>query len=151
MNRYLLILLIALLSFVMGCASSKSIISATSLQLSTYNFQQLDSLMLLEKRPVAVFLHAPWCQFCRNMEQTTLDHQEIIQLLNNNYYFISFDGEQKEEVRFRDYNFKYQPKGRNSGTHELAKSLGTIDGQLAYPSIVILDPKYEIIFQATIE
>ena len=103
--------------------------------------------MSKEQRPVAIFLHAKWCRFCKNMEQTTFQDADIVSLLNKNYYFISFDGEQKEEVGFRNHQFKYQPTGRDMGTHELAAALGNVDGQLVYPTFVLLNPKYEIIFQ----
>ena len=81
------------------------------------------------------------------MEQTTFQDADIVSLLNKKYYFISFDGEQKEEVAFRNHQFKYQPTGRDMGTHELATALGNVDGQLVYPTFVLLNPKYEIVFQ----
>lgn len=81
------------------------------------------------------------------MEQTTFQNQQVIELLNNRYYFISFDGEQKEKVTFRNHLFQYQPTGRNTGTHELATALGTIEGSLTYPAFIILNSDYEIIFQ----
>ena len=74
-------------------------------------------------------------------------NQEVIQQLNEKYYFVSFDGESRKSVLFRGRSFSYQPNGRNSGTHELANALGSMNGQLVYPSFVILNPAYEIIFQ----
>ena len=112
-----------------------------------YQFSEVDSLMLEEERPIAVFLHATWCKYCRNMEQTTFQNKEVIQVLNEKYYFISFDGEHKESVLFRNRWFKYIPNGRNTGTHELAIALATIDRSLVYPSFVVLNSDYEIIFQ----
>lgn len=103
--------------------------------------------MAIEQRPVAVFLHTEWCRFCKNMEQTTFQNKQVVELLNERYYFVSFDGEQKESVTFRSHRFQYQPSGRNTGTHELAIALGTINGSLAYPAFVILNPDYEIVFQ----
>lgn len=131
----------------MSCASSAPNTISKTADLGMHQFESLDSLMALQQKPVVVFLHAPWCQFCKNMEQTTLTDNKVIELLNKEYYFVSFNGEQTEVVKFRNYDFQYQPTGRNSGTHELAKKLGTIDRTLTYPSLVILDPQYEIVFQ----
>ena len=130
----------------MSCASSEKL-NSTSPVLQHYQFSEVDSLMAKEKRSIAVFLHANWCKFCKNMEQTTFKNDAIVQLLNEQYYFISFDGEQKEEIRFNQRNFAFQPRGRNSGTHELATALGSINGELTYPSFVLLNPQYEITFQ----
>ncbi len=131
----------------LSCASSKQSSETSSTVLSQYQFSELDGLMENEQRPVAVFLHAPWCKYCKNMEQTTLQNEAVKKMLNEKYYLISFDGEQKENVFFQQRNFKYQPTGRNTGTHELAKALGTIDGVLTYPAFVLLNSKYEIVFQ----
>ena len=137
-----------------GCASSGQL-SSTAAQneaspaqtLTHYQFSDLDNLMVKEPRLAAVFLHVPWCQFCRNMEHTTLRNDEVVKLLNEHYYFISFDGEQEEDVSFRGHTFHYQPTGRNTGTHELATALGTMDNALTYPTLVLLDEEYNIIFQ----
>ncbi|MFK7806843.1 MAG: thioredoxin family protein [Saprospiraceae bacterium] len=129
----------------MSCNASKQSVSQEQLQ--QISFSNLENLMEKESRPIAVFLHADWCKFCRNMEQTTLRKSTVIELLNENYYYLPFDGEQKEVLTFRGHKFHYQPNGRNSGTHELAASLGTIDGVLAYPTFVILNEAYEITFQ----
>ena len=116
-------------------------------KLHSRNFSTLDSLMKVEKRPVAVFLKAPWCHYCKNMEQTTFREQTIIQMLNQQYYFVSFDGESRQAITFRGKTFGYRPSGRNTGTHELATAIGTVDGQLAYPTLTILNTEFEIIFQ----
>ena len=81
------------------------------------------------------------------MEQTTFKNERVIQLLNDHFYFVSFDGEQKESVEFNGVKFEYVPSGYSSGTHQLATAIATIDGVLAYPSFVILNQEYEIIFQ----
>jgi len=134
------------LLIVSGCALPDKAGEASAI-LKQYHFSELDSLFAKEQRPVAIFLHAEWCKFCKNMEQTTFQNETIIELLNEKYYLISFDGEQKEEVSFRGHLFNYQPTGRNTGTHELATALGSIDNILAYPTFILLNSKYEIIFQ----
>ncbi len=129
-----------------GCASpQKQLTSAVPLQ--QYEFPDLKELMAQQERPIAIFIEAEWCKFCRNMEQTTLKNKRVINWLNDAYYFISFDGEHKEEVVFNEHVFGYQPTGRNTGIHDLAKALGSIDGELTFPAFVILNPKYEIVFQ----
>ncbi|MFT4760182.1 MAG: thioredoxin-related protein [Paraglaciecola sp.] len=145
-STYFLTLIYLLIA--VGCASSsRKLDAAPTAFLEQYQFAELDSLMQQEQRPLAIFLHAPWCKFCKNMKQTTLQNKAVISILNENYYFISFDGEQKEPVFFQNHLFKYQPKGRTTGTHELANALGSLNGILAYPTFVILNSDYEIVFQ----
>jgi thioredoxin-related protein len=140
-------LLFALLALgVGGCAAGKGA-KAPPQEPRQISFAELDSLQTRHPRPVAVFLHAPWCRYCNNMKQTTFRNTEVVRLLDQHFYFISFDGESKGSVRFGGHRFDYEPSGRSSGTHQLARALGSVDGQLMYPAFVILNAKNEIIFQ----
>ena len=140
------ILLMVLTMFIWSCSGSKEAVNST-LTLEHHSFEELDSLMEKEERPVVVFLHAEWCKYCRNMEETTFKHPEVVKLLNEQFYFISFDGEQKEPVAFRGRQFNYVPNGRTTGTHELALALGGTNGELLYPTLLLLNPEMEIIFE----
>ena len=144
--RIALCLLLVLPLLTLACSSTREQATA-SVPLNSYAFSERDSLMKLESRPTAIFLHAEWCKFCKNMEQTTLKNEQVIQLLNEEFYFVSFDGEQRQSIAFNGHNFAFRPNGRSSGTHELATALGTIDGTLTYPTLVILNRDNEIVFQ----
>jgi len=129
-----------------ACSSTQRTIFQTS-DLQTYEVEQVEGLLKEEARPLVVFLHADWCKFCENMKQTTLRHAQVVQTLNRQFYFVSFDGEQSAPVDFAGQTFSYRPNGRDSGTHELALELGTVNGELSYPTLTLLNPNYEIIFQ----
>ncbi len=81
------------------------------------------------------------------MEQTTFRNESIIQLLNDNFYFVTLDGEHREDIVFQGNRYKYEPTGRNTGTHQLAMALGAIDDELSFPTLVVLDSNYKIVFQ----
>lgn len=116
-------------------------------QIKQMKFEQLDSLQKAEERPVLVFLHTSWCKYCSTMKNTTFENSEVIQLLNQSFYFVSLDIEDKKDIFFRRHAFKYKPTGSNTGVHELAVQLGTINGALAYPGICFLNRDYEIVHQ----
>ncbi|MCR4033074.1 MULTISPECIES: thioredoxin family protein [Flavobacterium] len=116
-------------------------------QLKSRTFEEVDSLQQIQKRKIIVFIHTDWCQFCQRMKTTTFKNQKIIQKLNSDFYFIDFNAEEKREVRFHNQTFAYKPSGNNVGVHELALQLGTINNQIVYPVLCVLNEKYEIIFQ----
>lgn len=118
-----------------------------SAQLTTYTFEQVDSLSVSQPKPTVVFLHTEWCKYCEVMENTTFKNKELINRLNSNYYFISFDAESKESVKFQNRTFSYKPSGRKTGIHELAEALGRYQNKLSYPTTVVLNTKNEIVFQ----
>lgn len=116
-------------------------------QLRSYQFEELDSLQQIEKRVVVVFIHADWCRYCQAMKQTTFKNNSIINLLNKKFYFISLDAEERRSIRFNQQVFQYKPSGINTGTHELARQLGTVNNKLDYPTLCILNPDNEIMLQ----
>lgn len=112
-------------------------------QLNTYTFEQAEKLSIENPKPFVIFIHTNWCKICKMMENTTFKNKEIINQLNQNFYFISFNAEDKKEIQFHQNTFKFKPKGTNSGIHELAELLSN----QTYPTITILHPDYSIVTQ----
>lgn len=136
-SKYLFILLIIV------CTLPQSVFS----QIQALNFEQLDSLQKTEKKPVIVFLHTSWCKYCGTLKNTTFKNKEIAKLLHQEFYFVSLDIEEKNDIFFHGHTFKYKPTGVNTGVHELAEQLGTIEGEIGYPALCFLNADYEILYQ----
>ena len=110
-------------------------------------FEDIDSLMAIEERPVVVFIHTDWCKFCKSMKKYTLTDKNLIKTLNSKFYYIDFNAETKEPIIYGGQTFEFIPMGHNVGTHQLAKNLATINGRILYPTLCILNSKNEIIYQ----
>jgi thioredoxin-related protein len=120
-----------------------------SAQLNTYRFEQVDSLLKVEKRTVMIFIHTDWCQFCQAMKNTTFKNEEIIQKLNTEFYVVYLNAEEKRNIRFNGNIFRYKPTGANTGIHELAEKLATENRAVTYPTLCFLNEKLEIVFRYT--
>jgi thioredoxin-related protein len=116
-------------------------------QPSTYQFEQLDSLQKVEQRTVLVWIHTDWCKYCKAMQNTSFKHRDIVQLLNKHFYLLDLDAEEQRGIRFHGHTFQYKPTGHQTGMHELAEQLGTIEGKISFPSLCFLNEKNEIIYQ----
>ena len=81
------------------------------------------------------------------MENSTFKNNDIITILNDNFYFIPFDSESKQEITFNNHTFKFQPHGTNTGIHELATALATMNSLVVYPTLTILQKDNSIVFQ----
>jgi thioredoxin-related protein len=116
-------------------------------QLKTYQFEELDSLQKKEARPVAIFIHTDWCKYCAAMQNTTLQEKEVISKLNEGFYFIEFNAEEKRNINMLGRTFKYKPTGNNTGIHELAEQLARTKENVSYPTLCFLNSDFEITFQ----
>jgi len=74
------------------------------------------------------------------MDATTFTDPGIAAYLNENFYPVKFNAEQKGPVVFQGKTFQFVASGAR-GYHELAAVL--LDGQLGYPSFVYLDEKLD--------
>lgn len=113
-------------------------------QAQEVTFLTLEKKMQEQAKPIVVFLHTNWCTYCALMEKKTFSNQAVQKKLSEKAYFVSFDAETKEKIRFKDTDFVYKKKGLQAGVHALAEALTT---QNAYPALVILDQNYDIIYQ----
>ena len=113
----------------------------------TVAFEDLGRLQLQEERPVLVFIHTGWCRYCNSMRNSLHNHKEVAELVKRKFYLVELNAEAKNTIRFAGRDFQFKPTGLSTGTHELAAELGTVNGQISYPSLCILNNKNEITFQ----
>lgn len=119
----------------------------TKAQLKKIEFHQLDSITTFQSRPTIIFIHTDWCKYCAAMKQSTFKNKEVIEIINNNYYFIEMNAESKVDIIFNKKKYSFQSNGNNSGVHELANFLGKSDGEISYPTLLIIDSSKKILFK----
>ncbi|MEE9406786.1 MAG: thioredoxin fold domain-containing protein [Polaribacter sp.] len=115
--------------------------------LKVFTFSEVEELHQKKPKPVIVFIYTNWCKYCHGMEKTTFKNKKVIQLLNENFYFIKLNGEEKNDITFLGKIFVYKPTGTNTGIHELANELASKKGRISYPTTVFLNLKLEIDLQ----
>ncbi|WP_413999812.1 thioredoxin family protein [Flavobacterium sp. W1B] len=116
-------------------------------QLKTHSFEEVEQLSKENPKPIVIFIHTSWCNYCKIMENSTFKDPKIIAALNGHYYFIAFDAETRRDILFKNHRFQFEPTGPNTGIHELAAALATIDNQVVYPTLTILEKDNSILFQ----
>ena len=74
------------------------------------------------------------------MDKKTFNQPEVVKYVNENYYAVKLNAEQKEDINFAGNVFKFVQSGRR-GYHQLAAAL--LDERMSYPSIVYMSEKIE--------
>jgi thioredoxin-related protein len=113
-------------------------------ELRVFSFEEVEQLHQQKPKPIIVFTYTDWCKICFGMKKNTFQNDEIIKLLNDKFYFIHLNGEEKKEITFLGKKFVYKPSGNKTGTHELARELAAIKGRISYPTTTILNSNFEI-------
>ena len=117
--------------------------------LNIFTFEEVEEIHQQIPKPILVFLYTDWCKICFGMKKTTFKNRKVIQFLNEKFYFIKLNAEEKQDITFLGKIFTYKPTGINTGMHELAVELGTIKKTIIYPTTIILNTVFEIDAQLT--
>lgn len=99
-----------------------------------------EAVELAEKdnKKILIDLYTDWCGWCKKMDRETFTDPKVSGLINEHFYAVKFNAEQKGEVTIKGRTYKYIPNGRR-GVHELALRL--TNGRPSYPAFAILDSK----------
>lgn len=105
-------------------------------------FEEIKVLQQNAPKPIVVLIMTSWCKYCHAMKNTMTKDKNVTNLLNEKFYTVFLNAEDKREITFSGRNFKHR-----AGLHDLARELGTIKGQISYPTVTVLNNKNEIIYQ----
>jgi thioredoxin-related protein len=104
--------------------------------------KSLDEGFNANPKPIVLYFHTDWCSYCAIQSKQLKKDTSISKMLNNDFYFIDFNAESREQIIFNGSNYK----GAKNSTHELVQSFFPNSRQIAYPAWVILDKNYKLIF-----
>lgn len=125
------------------CIFSLSILQAQDAQsqdeITWYTWEEAYELMQDEPRKVFIDVYTDWCGWCKKMDKSTFMDSTVVEYLNDNFYPVKFDAEQKAAINFNNHEFTYVAGGRR-GYHQLAHSL--LNGRMGYPAFVVMDEDY---------
>lgn len=111
------------------------------------SFDQLNTVMRDEPRPVMIFIHTDWCKFCALQETKTFTDSKVVDVLNEKIYALKLNGEARGQIGFLNKTYDYKPSGVGTGSHKLAEMLGSIDGQLSFPTTVFLNSQFQLVYR----
>jgi thioredoxin-related protein len=105
-------------------------------------FEQAIEKSKTEKRAIFIDVYTDWCGWCKVMDKSIFNDPEVAKLLNEKFYAVKFNAEQREDVTFGGTTFKYVASGQ-SGYHQLAAAL--LNNKLSYPTVVFLDENFNML------
>lgn len=113
----------------------------------THSFEHIGSLQHKHSRPLVVFISADWCGYCKVMKNKVFKNPSVAQKLAEDFYYTELNGEWPDPIVFSNKTYHFHQTGLGTGTHELATLLGTMEGKLSYPTLVILNADDEILYR----
>lgn len=88
------------------------------------------------QKKIIIDVYTDWCKWCKVMDDKTFGDPSFKKFVSQEFNTAKLNAEQKEVIHFKGKDYQWI-KGNRKGQHQLAIEL--LDGQLAYPSLVVLD------------
>ena len=110
-------------------------------QVKWYTWEEAIEANKTTKKKLFVDVYTQWCGWCKRMDKTTFEDPAVVKYLNEHFYPIKLDAEQREDILFNGKKFNYVADAGRRGIHTLAYSL--LDGKMSYPTVVYLTEKLE--------
>ncbi len=112
-------------------------------QIKWYTFQEAYNLNKKKPKKIFIDVYTEWCGWCKKMDATTFTDPVIAKYMNQNYYCVKFDAEQKDTIIIDGVTFTNPNPANKRSVHQLAREL--LRGNMSYPSYVFLNEKSQFL------
>ncbi len=109
-------------------------------------FDQFNSDYIKEPKPILIYFSTEWCSYCMLQKKQVQDNIQLLQLLNDQFYYLEVNAESNKNITF--LNQIYYPKAENSKdkTHSFFEEFIQPHQQFSFPFWVLLSDKLIIEF-----
>ncbi len=104
--------------------------------------QEAETACKAKPKKILIDVYTDWCGWCKRMDANTFSNPTVAEYLNEKYYCVKLNAEQKEDIVFLGQTFKFVASGRG-GYNQLAFEL--LQGRLSYPTIAFMDENFYFI------
>lgn len=101
--------------------------------------EEAEVLNKKEPKKILIDLYTDWCGWCKKMDAQTFSNPEVAAYINKKYYAVKMNAEQRESITFKGQKYDFNPTATRNGANQLAADLGTSNGRLGFPTVVVLD------------
>ncbi|WP_435264214.1 thioredoxin family protein [Tenacibaculum sp. nBUS_03] len=131
--------------FFFGCFVF-TVVAQQKQNINWISFEQLDDSLAVKPKKVFISFYTNWCTYCKKMNKVAFKNQEVVTLLNSEYYAVKMDAESEKNITFESEEYINEEIGKNrKPIHQIPLLLASRKNRtFSLPAIVILNKTFKI-------
>ena len=114
----------------------------TSLNLEAQiSLEKFNSIFNENPKPILLYFSTNWCSYCMIQKKQLKKEDELLQILNNDVYFIEIDAEANQSIIFLGREYKSSSNGK---MHSFLEEFIDKKEQISYPYWVLISEEFKI-------
>ena len=114
----------------------------TSLNLEAQiSLEKFNSIFNENPKPILLYFSTNWCSYCMIQKKQLKKEDELLQILNNDVYFIEIDAEANQSIIFLGREYKSSSNGK---MHSFLEEFIDKKDQISYPYWVLISKEFKI-------
>jgi thioredoxin-related protein len=102
------------------------------------NIDEVQVAMKKQPKKVWIDVYTDWCGWCKRMDKTTFANPDLVKYMNEHFYAVKLDAEQKSDIRFMGKMYSFVPDQRAN-----AFATEILHGQMSYPTGVFMEENFQ--------
>ena len=114
----------------------------TSLNLEAQiSLEKFNSIFNENPKPILLYFSTNWCSYCMIQKKQLKKEDELLQILNNDVYFIEIDAEANQSIIFLGREYKSSSNGK---MHSFLEEFIDKKDQISYPYWVLISEDFKV-------
>ena len=105
------------------------------------SLEKFNSIFNENPKPILLYFSTNWCSYCMIQKKQLKKEDELLQILNNDIYFIEIDAEANQSIIFLGREYKSSSNGK---MHSFLEEFIDKKDQISYPYWVLISKEFKI-------
>lgn len=138
--RYLSVLAIITAAALTGFVGKDLFLRKNADKIQWLTWEQAVELNRTHPKKILIDVYTDWSGWNKRMDAGVFTRPEISRYINENFYPVKLNAEQREPIFFGKDTFSFVETGKGRGINAFANTL--LNGKMNYPALVYLDENY---------